>query len=145
MRDAYERAFTRDKITSFFARTGTNPIGAGDLLSVLRPVLKDATSTSVSVESLATLLEEKRRRTRRGVPLQGPVLRRGFVDAITASNVSREAAMDMMRQKEALERAKKARESLKKSTQEQKQLPLYEGKRRRRIQLELDKWAPWRA
>ena len=43
-----------------------------------------------------------------------------------------------MRQKEALERAKKARESLKESTQEQKKLIVYETKRRRRIQIELD-------
>ena len=92
----------------------------------------------VSVEALSTLIQEKRGSTRRGMLLQVPVLRRGFVDTSTGLNITSEAVMDMVRQKEALERAKKARESLKKSSQEQKKLIMYEAKRRRPIQLEQD-------
>ena len=138
MRDAYERAFTRDNILSSFARTGINPIGSGDLLSVPRPVSKDAPSALVSVEALATLLQEKRGSIRRSMLLQVPVLRRGFVDTITGPNLTSEATMDMVRQKEALERTKRARESLKRSSQDQKNLIVYEARRRRRIQLEVD-------
>ena len=138
MRDAYEQAFTGDNILPYLARTGTNPIGGGDFLSVPRPVSRDAPSTMFSVEALATLLEEKRGSIRRGMILQVPVLRCGFVYTSTGLNLTSEAAMDMMRRKEALERAKKAQESVKKNSQEHNQLTLYEMKRRRRIQLELD-------
>ena len=67
----------------------------GDLLSVSRPVSKDAPSTLVSVEALATLLEEKKGSIRRGMLLQVPVLSRGFVDTSAGLNLTSEAAMDM--------------------------------------------------
>ena len=138
MREAYERAFTRENILSAFARTGINPSGAGDLLCVPRPVSKSAPSTMISVEDLTSLLEDKICSMRRGMLLQVPVLRREFVDTSLDLHLTSEAAMTMVRGKEALERAKKARKSLRKSTQEQKWLHLYESKRRKRIQLELD-------
>ena len=46
--------------------------------------------------------------------------------------------MDMLRRKETLERAKKARESLKKNTREQKQSTLYETKQCKRMKVELE-------
>ena len=57
---------------SSFERTGINPIGR-DFLSVPRPGSKDAPSTMVSVEALATLLQVNRGSIRSSVDLQVPV------------------------------------------------------------------------
>lgn len=106
-------------------------------LSVPGPVSKDAPSTMVRFEALATFSDEK------GVLCGGVCSYKfqftpRFCRYKYGLNLTGEEVMDMVRQKEALERAKKARESLKKSTQGQKQLTFYETKQRRCMQLELD-------
>ena len=138
IRDAYERSFTRENILSSFSRTGVNPMGSGDLLCVPRPISKDEPSKMVSVADLANLLEEKRATVRKCMLLQVPVLHKGYVDTSSGLNLTSNTAMEMVRRKEVNEKAKRARENLKRNTQEQRQLTIYETKRRRRLQLELD-------
>ena len=84
------------------------------------------------------LLEEKRAQVRKGMLLQVPALHRGYVDTRSGLNLTSNTAMEMVRRKEVNGKVKRARENLKRNTQEQRQLTIYETKRRRGLQLELD-------
>lgn len=74
------------------------------------------------------MLEEKRAQVRRVMLLQLPVLHRGYVDTSNGLNLTSNTAMEMVREKEVHEKAKGARENLKRNTQEQRQLTSYETK-----------------
>lgn len=69
--------------------------------------------------------------------LQVPVLHRGFIRTIKALNLT-DGAIDLARAKEDQERLKRARESVKKSRHAQGELALFECRRRRHLQLEID-------
>ena len=102
---AYEKAFSTDKIRAGFRKTGLWPVDATELLSNCRPLNECNLFQIVDLYTMMTMVDRKRKKFASGGK-QLVVLKNGFIDTSQGIVLTSARAMELIQAKEEHEQEK---------------------------------------